>query len=244
LPIKCKQAYQVTVPPNCRLLKVSLAWNDAPAQLNAPYALINDLDLSITTPAGSYLATLDTKYSTQSADSLLKAAKMQRDTLNNTEQITLQNPPAGVYTIYIKGSRVTQGPQTFYIAWQNQLANQFEWTSPSGNNILLANEDNYLRWQNTFNVPTGDLSISYDHGANWQPLAAGVTLNADGYKWTAPDVFTPAMLKMHINDQDHISKEFTISKPLTLQVGYNCTNGTLLHWNPQPGATGYVIYNY
>ncbi|MCQ6961450.1 S8 family peptidase [Mucilaginibacter sp. JC4] len=238
---KMQTSYQVTVPPNCRLLKVSLAWNDAPAQLNAPYALINDLDLSITTPAGAILLpwTLSTYPTT---DSLLKAAKMQRDTLNNTEQVTLQNPPAGVYTIYVKGSRVTQGPQSFYIAWQNQLADVFEWTSPSGNNIILANEDNYLRWQNTFNTSTGNLSVSYDHGANWQQIAAGVALNADGYKWTAPDVFTPAMLKMHVNDQDVISKEFTISKPLTLQVGYNCTSGTLLHWNPQPGATGYVIY--
>ncbi|MEB0248625.1 MULTISPECIES: S8 family peptidase [unclassified Mucilaginibacter] len=238
---KAQTSYQVIVPANCNALKISLAWNDAPAQLNAPYALINDLDLSVTTPTGATL--LPWMLSTYPLiDSLLSPAKRQRDTLNNTEQVTLQNPPAGVYTINIKGSRVTQGPQAFYIAYQSKLNNQFEWTAPSGKNEFLANEDNYLRWQSTFSNTTGNLSVSYDHGATWQMLANGISLSANTYEWATPDKFTQAMLKMHIGTQDYISKKFTISQPLTMQVGYNCTSGTLLHWNPQPGATGYVIY--
>ncbi|MCO5933916.1 S8 family peptidase [Mucilaginibacter sp. RB4R14] len=238
---KAQTSYQVTVPANCNALKISLAWNDAPAQLNAPYALINDLDLSVTTPTGATLLpwTLSTY---PLIDSLLSPAKRQRDTLNNTEQVTLQNPPAGVYTINIKGSRVPQGPQAFYIAYQSKLNNQFEWTAPSGKNEFLANEDNYLRWQSTFSNTTGNLSVSYDHGATWQVQANGISLNANTYEWATPDKFTQAMLKMHIGTQHYISKEFTISQPLTLQVGYNCTSGTLLYWNLQPGATGYVIY--
>ncbi len=238
---KAQTSYQVIVPANCNALKISLAWNDAPAQLNAPYALINDLDLSVTTPTGATL--LPWMLSTYPLiDSLLSPAKRQRDTLNNTEQVTLQNPPAGVYTINIKGSRVTQGQQAFYIAYQSKLNNQFEWTAPSGKNEFLANEDNYLRWQSTFSNTTGNLSVSYDHGATWQVLANGISLSANTYEWATPDKFTQAMLKMHIGTQDYISKKFTISQPLTMQVGYNCTSGTLLHWNPQPGATGYVIY--
>jgi hypothetical protein len=238
---KAQISYQVTVPANCRQLKVSLAWTDAPAALNAPYALVNDLDLSVVTPSGGILLpwTLSTY---PLADSLLKPAKMQRDTLNNTEQITLQNPPAGIYNIYIKGSRITRGPQAFSIAYDTRLANQFEWTQPSGNNYFLADEDNYLRWQSTFTGINGELSVSYDNGSNWQQIASGIVLSTSNYKWATPDKFTHAILKMHINNQDFICKEFTISKPLTLQVGYNCTSGTLLHWAPQPGASGYVIY--
>ena len=56
-------------------------------------------------------------------------------------------------------------------------------------------------------------------------------------------MFTQAILKLTVNGGDHISQEFTLSKPLTLNVGYNCTDGTLLHWNPQPGATRYTIYS-
>jgi hypothetical protein len=148
---------------------------------------------------------------------------------------------AGTYTIHISGTKVTTASQSFYVAYRVRLANQFEWTSPVSNNKFFAAEDNYLRWQNTYNTTTGNLSISYDHGITWAKIA-DVNLKNNFYKWTAPDIFRLARLKMSINGTDHISKEFVISKPLSLNVGYNCTDGTLLHWNPQPGATGYVIY--
>ena len=35
-----------------REFKVSLAWNDVPAALNAPMALVNDLDLEVSTAEG------------------------------------------------------------------------------------------------------------------------------------------------------------------------------------------------
>jgi hypothetical protein len=237
---KQQTTYQVTVPQNCRELKVSLAWADVPAALNAPTALINDLDLYLTTPSvGTLLPwTLSTF---PNPDSLLKPAIRARDSLNNTEQVTLQDPPTGTYTIHISGNKVTTASQSFYVAYQVRLANQFEWTSPSGNNKIFSAEDNYLRWQNTYNTTTGNLSISYDHGITWAKIA-DVNLKDNFYKWTAPDIFMPAMLKMTINGIDHISKEFVISRPLSLNVGYICTDGTLLHWNPQPGAVRYTIY--
>jgi hypothetical protein len=237
---KQQTTFQLAVPQNCRELKVSLAWADVPAALNAPTALINDLDLYITTPSGSTLLpwTLSTF---PNPDSLLKPAVRGRDSLNNTEQVTLQNPSAGIHTIHISGTKVTTASQSFYVAYQVRLANQFEWTSPVSNNKFFAAEDNYLRWQNTYNTTTGNLSISYDHGITWAKIA-DVNLKNNFYKWTAPDIFRLARLKMSINGTDHISKEFVISKPLSLNVGYNCTDGTLLHWNPQPGAAGYVIY--
>ncbi|MEO7211153.1 S8 family serine peptidase [Mucilaginibacter sp.] len=234
-------SYQITVPANCDLLKISLTWIDAPATLNAPSALVNDLDLRVSTPSGQTL--LPWVLSIYPAvDSLTKPATRQRDTLNNTEQVTLQNPEAGVYTITVSGNRVTTNAQAFYITYTARLANTFEWTFPSANGQLFAGDDNYLHWQSSYNTATAQLSVSYNHGLTWQPLA-GVNL-ADGfYKWASPDVFIQAIFKIAINGQEYFSKEFTISKPLTLNVGFNCTDGTLLHWNPQPGATGYTIYS-
>lgn len=234
-------SYQITVPANCKELKVSLAWADPPARLNAPYALINDLDLYITTPGNTKL--LPWVLSAYPAtDSLLKPSVRGRDTLNNTEQISLQNPAAGVYTVFVKGSRVVNGTQSFYIAYQTPPANKFEWTYPSGNDQLFADGDNYLRWQNSFGISNGTLSVSYNHGSSWQQIVAATDLKSNYYQWTAPNVFTQAMLKMSINGEDFISKEFTLSKPRSLSVGYNCTDGTLLHWNPQPDAGSYTIY--
>ena len=234
-------SYPITVPANCRTFKISLAWNDVPAALNAPYALVNDLDLEVTTPSGQKILPW-TLSSFPNADSLLKPAIRQRDTLNNTEQVSLQNPEAGTYTVNITARRVTTPAQAFYLAYQTAVANQFEWTYPVATDQLFAGEDNYLRWQDTHGQATGAISISYDNGINWRPVA-----NADPagkfYKWTAPNVFDKAILRMDINGQQYTGKPFVIAKPLTLNVGYDCTDGTLLHWNPQPGATGYVIYS-
>jgi hypothetical protein len=177
-------SYQITVPANCSMLKISLAWNDPPAALNAPSALINDLDLAVNIPSGQTL--LPWVLSSYPAlDSLTKPATRGRDTLNNTEQVSLQNPEAGVYTISVSGSRIAAGTQPFYITYSAIANNRFEWIFPLTNNQLFAGEDNYLHWQSSYSTATGQLSISYNHGLNWQPLT-NVNL-ADGfYKWASP----------------------------------------------------------
>ncbi|MBD1395489.1 S8 family peptidase [Mucilaginibacter glaciei] len=232
--------YQITVPANSREFKVSLAWNDIAAALNAPSALINDLDLSVRSPSGQVILPW-TLSSFPNIDSLVKPAKHSRDSLNNTEQVSIPNPDAGVYTVTISARNITTPVQAFYIAYQTKLSDQFEWTYPSGSNQLFAAEDNYLRWQNTHNAASGTLSISYDHGATYNKVADLAPAN-NLYQFAAPDVFTRAILKMTVNGTDHISKEFSLSKPLNVNVGFDCADGTLLHWNPQPGATGYVVY--
>jgi hypothetical protein len=232
--------FTINVSAGSSLFKVSLVWNDPPAALNAPTALINDLDLSVTTPDGQNLQPWVLS-SYPSADSLLKPAVRRRDTLNNMEQVSLQNPVAGNYIVHVKGNKIASGTQIFYIAHGATAANRFEWTYPSGHNELFAAGENYLRWQSSFSATSGQLSVSYDHGNTWKAISS-VTLKNRYYDWTAPDVFTTAMLKMDIGGQSFISKEFVLSQPMNLEVGYNCTDGTLLHWKAQPGNKGYIIY--
>jgi len=232
--------YSITVPANCSELKVSLAWNDSAAAVNAPWALVNDLDLTVTTPSGQQILPWVLS-SFPSADSLSAPPKRRVDTLNNTEQISLQNPATGTYMVHVKGRRVTAGAQKFHVAHQEIISSRFEWIYPSAGDQLFAGEDNYLRWQSSFNTTSGTISVSYDHGQTWQAIN-NATLKNRYYTWTAPDVFTKTMLKMDIGGQTFTSAEFSISKPLTLDIGYNCASGTLLQWKPQPGSTGYNVY--
>lgn len=233
--------YPITVPVNCSELKVSLAWNDPAAAINAPWALVNDLDLTVTTPSGQQILPWGLS-SFPSADSLSAPAKRQIDTLNNTEQVSLQNPAPGTYIVHVKGRKVSAGIQNFYITHQEVIANRFEWIYPSAGDQLFAGEDNYLRWQSSFSITSGIISISFDQGLSWQAISNAALKNRY-FTWTAPGVFSKAMLKMNIGSQTFISGEFSISKPLTLDVGYNCNSGTLLQWNPQPGSTGYTVYS-
>jgi hypothetical protein len=232
--------FTVEVPVGSKELKVSIAWTDPAAALNAPTALVNDLDLSVSGPDGKTILPW-TLSSYPSLDSLRKPAQRLMDTINNTEQVAIANPAAGIYTIHVKGRKVPLGPQKFYVAYQVIQANKFEWVYPVAASQLFAADDNYLRWQSSFDTATGKLSISYDHGVTWKAIN-NVTLKNNYYNWQAPDAFSTAVLKMDIGNNSFLSAEFNISAPVGLRVGYNCTQGTLLHWSPQQGSTGYVVY--
>lgn len=232
--------YQITVPDSCKEFKVTIAWNDVPATVNSAKTLINDLDLSVTTPSNQLIKPWVLS-SFPLADSLNAPAIKKTDAINNVEQVTLSNPAAGTYTIHVKGSRVTTAQQQFHVAYRNIIANRFEWIYPSAKDRLFADDDNYLRWQSSFADGQGKISVSYDNGASWHELASS-PLKTRYYTWHSPDVFTKALLKMQIGAQTYYSKTFSISHPLTLNVGYNCTDGTLLQWQPQPGNQGYTVY--
>lgn len=83
-------------------LKVTLVWTDYP-QHPGPYnALVNDLDLRITTPDGREIWGNNIS---------------NGDRKNNVEVITLNNPVAGEYLIDVRGTRITQGQQSFSIIY-------------------------------------------------------------------------------------------------------------------------------
>ena len=232
--------FPIDIAPGSKELKVSIAWADPAAALNAPQALVNDLDLSISTPDGKTILPW-TLSSYPSLDSLQKPAQRLIDTLNNTEQVVIENPAAGSYTIHVKGRKVPAGPQKFYVAYQAAQANKFEWIYPAATDQLFAADDNYLRWQSSFGTTQGKISVSYDHGLTWQAITTTAVKN-NFYNWYAPNVFSTAILKMDISNSSFLSAEFNISTPMALKVGYNCTQGTLLHWSAQQGSTGYVVY--
>ena len=102
----------VTVDPGDPNLKITLAWDDAPGTPNVSPALVNDLDLVVRDPNGTryYPWTLDPLVPTS------PAIQSAEDHLNNVEQVYVDAPIAGVWTVEISGTTVPQGPQSFSIA--------------------------------------------------------------------------------------------------------------------------------
>ncbi|ADI75116.1 S-layer-related duplication domain protein (plasmid) [Methanohalobium evestigatum Z-7303] len=74
-------------------LRITISWTDYPGDPSASKMLINDLDLTVIDPSG------DEYYSRSSVD--------------NVEDVEIQNPEIGRYTVKVKGSNVPQGPQPF-----------------------------------------------------------------------------------------------------------------------------------
>ncbi|MGZ3784412.1 MAG: S8 family serine peptidase [Bdellovibrio sp.] len=67
----------------------NLVWTDAPASPNAAQALVNDLDLVLTTPDGQTVS--------------------MNDHINNLEVIEKANLPPGNYKLTVKGQKIPQG---------------------------------------------------------------------------------------------------------------------------------------
>ncbi|RYY90369.1 MAG: hypothetical protein EOO11_23500, partial [Chitinophagaceae bacterium] len=220
--------YDVAVPAGVRKLRVTVAWTDLPAPVNNTKALVNDLDLQVTDNAVVVVQPWVLNPSAN-ATTLAQPAVRGTDTLNNQEQVTIDNPAAGNYTIRVQGRRVT-GRQPFAVAWQFDTSNRFLWTYPTAGDPVLAGDRVVLRWLSN-RSSTGTLEWSLNGGA-WQPLAAGVAAQALSATWVAPD--TTGLIRFRFRsagEPDALSDETVISRRVELRTGFNCADSFLLTWS-------------
>jgi len=233
------RSFSLSVPAGTQQLKVSIGWNDPPAAANAPKALVNDLDLWVTDAAGNrYDPWVLSAY--PDADSLRAPARRGRDTLNNTEQVTVDHP-SGEIRIHVSGSNMAGGTQAYYIVYEYIPARYFSWDHPGPQSLLAAGSKVPLRWATSLDG-NGDISYSLDSGATWQTITQGQPLASGSYSWTVPGVFDKAWLRMETADTAYISPSFFISPAPEPGVGFDCTDSLLLYWAALPGADSYTVY--
>src|SRR5690606_2131522 len=109
--------YTVSVSPGTSVLKLTMAWDDAPGTLNVNPALVNDLDLVVYAPNGArhYPWTLNP------ASPGAAAVRVQADHTNNIEQVLVNNPMAGEWRVEVLGYDVPEGPQPFSLTSSHAL---------------------------------------------------------------------------------------------------------------------------
>lgn len=89
--------YSINVPAGAEL-RVTLAWFDPYATLGAAVTLVNNLDLEVLGPGGTYLGNVFSAGGSVTGGTA--------DARNTVEQVRLTAPTAGVYTITVKGTSV------------------------------------------------------------------------------------------------------------------------------------------
>ncbi|HLO26674.1 MAG TPA: S8 family serine peptidase, partial [Geobacteraceae bacterium] len=94
--------------PSGQPLKVTLVWTDYPGATGAAKAIVNDLDLVVTTPYGTVL----TGNAFANGESF---AGGNPDRLNVEEQVLVKAPDPGIYTVSVTGYNIPNGPQPFAI---------------------------------------------------------------------------------------------------------------------------------
>ncbi|MEQ9466563.1 MAG: S8 family peptidase [Ekhidna sp.] len=233
------ETFALNLPANAINLKVTLCWTDRAANVNDFPALVNDLDLRLID--GSMNTTLPWVLdASPNISDLSKPATRGIDNLNNVEQVTIANPETN-YTIEIEGSAVS-GSQEFFIAWQYDIEDTFEWDFPTGSDNMPYNGEtgSYFRWTTT-RSGTGELSYSTDE-INWIVLD-DVNL-ADGYwRWNnPPNINDEVKARMVIGEETFETDFFTVSEPLSARVGFNCGDSLMLKWKPSLNAVDYTVY--
>ncbi len=237
------RAFSLPVPANTSKVTITLVWNDAPAPPNAYRALVNDLDMELQLPATSGRWQPWVLNSAAAADSLALLPVRKRDSLNTVEQVTVQNPAAGNYTIVVKGFSVSTAAQPFYIAYQLDTVNALEWRFPVAADNVFPAAANMLRWHTDMHTANASLLYSIDNGSNWQLISNTINTSQSFYAWHAPDTNVLAILKMEVGTASFLSDTFTISKKLAFKTGFNCADSVLWYWNKLPGIDGYRVFS-
>jgi serine protease AprX len=90
-------------------LRISLVWTDYPGSTSAYYSLVNDLDIVVTSPSGQVYVGNDFSYPYDN----------NWDGVNNVENVFINNPQSGTYTIEVQAYNVPSGTQKFSLAVVN-----------------------------------------------------------------------------------------------------------------------------
>jgi hypothetical protein len=238
-----EDTYTITIPPNTAKAKIMLYWNDPAAGPLSAHTLINDLDLTVTSPSSvvSLPLILDTLPS-----QILVAAAPGIDRINNVEQVTLNNPATGTYTIKVKGFNVPEINQEYFVAYDflpEGVAIQY----PFGDEALIAGDEMIIYWEASTGTDPFTISYSTDNGGSWNTIATNVNADLRSFNWTSPASISSSQCLVRITrgSTQTQSQKFTLSgRPVaTLNpVAEQCPGSIKISWNAITGASGYRIF--
>lgn len=222
--------FSVAVPPNLAHLKCMLVWDDPPAVEGAAHALRHDLDLRLTDPNGGLHLPWVLNI-TPHPDSLQKPAGKGRDTLNNVEQVAVQNPASGLWTLSVRTSAGVTGAQPFALVWYRDTLRHFEWVYPMKSTPTEAGKSVLLRWESTLTDTFARLEWRSTDAPDWTLVTAEMPLRQSWWRFVLPGAFHGAQVRVVAAGMEIMSDTFVISPEIRINVGFNCPDSVMLFWN-------------
>ena len=237
-------ASTIHVPLNATRLKVMLYWGDVAANVGAANALVNDLDLTVTTPSAVVHQPLILNPAPANVnDNAVEGV----DHTNNIEQVTIQNPAAGTYTVNVKGYAIPFGPQAYALTYEI-IDSSVTVEYPFGGETLVPGDIENLRWSgygSGSDSNTYTIQYSIDNGSSWTTIATNVPAASRTYPWTVPATATnQALIKVSRNGSSlsgQSSFNFTILGRPVIADTVVCDGYVQLNWNAIPNATSYDV---
>lgn len=232
----------IQVPADVKELRVMLYWMDYEGSTSASIALVNDLDLTMNDPAATLFEpwVLDP---TPTVAALDANAIPGQDRLNNMEQITIDNPMMGEYTLNVHGFSIPQGPQDYYIVYSFVMEDIIV-TYPNGGESFSPQSVEIIRWDAPEGVDEFTLSFSDDNGVSWTQIGTAGS-EARLFIWNVPNgtLTGEGLIRIErgavVGQSEKIFS--VIGTPNSLGLEWVCPDSLLLTWNPVTGADSYEV---
>lgn len=236
-------SHTISVPVNTAQLKVLLYWNDPAASLMSRQTLVNDLDLQVLDASS---ATVLPKLLDSTVANVGNTASNGADHINNMEQVVIDQPAAGNYTIKVIPTAITQNSSQEYFLVYDPIPIQLKLTAPAGGQGLVPGELTKISWE-AYGYSSGTVSLEYsaDNGVSWNSIASGVDINRAFYTWTVPNLPSSKgvvrITKEGSGESNSTNSFVVLALPVVSLAPVQCEGYINLAWTSVAGATGYEV---
>ena len=237
-------AHTVTIPENVLEARIMVYWADPEASVLTTQALVNDLDIWLTDDAGTeYLPWLLDP--TPNTASLNAPATKGVDVLNNMEQVAIENPEPGEYTLHVSGKTMPFGDHPYWVTWEFRTA-EITVTHPVGGEGFAPGDTVRIHWDAQGNVGDFELAYSTDGGASYVAFD-----NAPGdarmYDWSVPNKIS-GQVRIRVSRDGEAGKSdevFSIApRPENVHVVKVCPDYIRIAWDPVDISAGSDVTQY
>ncbi len=236
------KTHTISVPAGTAEVRIMVYWHDKEATAGALKALVNNLDISVQSPsAQTFLPWV--LNSTPTATALNSLAVRGVDSLNNVEQVTINTPAAGNYTLSVSGTAVPFGPQKYVVVYEF-VKDEITVTYPMGGESLVPGTSEIIRWDAYGNTGNFTASYSLDSGITWNTLSTTIGGSLRYFYWTVPNVVSgKALVRISRGAASDVSdsKFSIIGVPSSLTVNWVCLDSFKVSYTGVTGATGYIV---
>ncbi|MBK7884444.1 MAG: S8 family serine peptidase [Chitinophagaceae bacterium] len=236
------QQNNLVVPAGVRRLKVMLYWADVESGPNPAFALVNDLDLTVTDPLANNTLPLVLNSTPAGVNNI---AIPGADHINNIEQVVIDNPLPGNYSLNVNGFNIPGVSQDYYVTYQMDM-NGVTVEYPFGGETLVPTQNEIIRFNGNGNENDSyTLEFSEDNGMNWTIIDNNVPATNQSYSWVVPSIVTnEGLIRIKRNNtayQDVSDYTFTILGQPVVTASNVCDGYVQLSWPAITGATSYDV---